>query len=180
MALISKKFTDQEKVAIVALIYGYLTSWPEAYRIAAGMTEEEAKKDSNLSVYCSRWKQSEKVKNFVSKLNSQKAINEHEFIQKYERERRETIAAQNEQEGNKRAFVDYTSTEAQMKKLNELVNNAKDPDAALDALKVIIASQKEDKQAAREQQVQRFYTPQGCNDCAIRQAFEKLAGKNDI
>ena len=78
-------------------------------------------------------------------------------------------------------FVDYADPANQRRKLNELVNTAKDPGAALDALKVIISGQKDDRQAAREQKQVRAYLPQVCQDCPLyTKAAAKLEKGNNI
>ena len=74
-------------------------------------------------------------------------------------------------------FVDYSSPAAQQEKLNELVNTADDPGEALDALKVIIQSQKADRDAAREGRVQRVYLPISCDSCPLYQKARKKVQK---
>lgn len=70
-------------------------------------------------------------------------------------------------------FVDYTDPRAQMRKLNELVNEAEDSKETLDALKTIMGTQREDREAAKAQEVQRFYTPMVCHECPLYELGEK-------
>ena len=171
MALRSKILTDQEKAAIVYITYGYIDDWREAYRIAAGMTREEAEKDIHLSVYTSKWKTSAKVQLYLQKVRDKKAVDENEKIREYEKEVGKSVRIETKHNDT---YIDYTKPENQRRKLNELVNEAEDSGEALDALKVIISGQRDDKQAAKENQVQRFYVPQTCKDCPIKEAMAKL------
>lgn len=63
--------------------------------------------------------------------------------------------------------IDYSDPANQARKLNELVNSADDPGEALDALKVIISTQKADREAARDKKAVGAYVPITCYDCPL-------------
>lgn len=173
MGLRSKLLTDQEKTAIVALVYGFIPNWREAYRIADGMSEAEALKNIHFSDYTSKWKQSAKVQIYLQTVINQKAVQENDLIKKYEKERGDNVRKDTKSE---KSFLDYTDPANQRRKLNELINEASDPGEALDALKVIISGQKDDRQAAREQKQVRAYLPITCQDCPLYQKAKKRQG----
>jgi len=69
--------------------------------------------------------------------------------------------------------VDYTNPKNQADKLNELINTADDPSEALDALKVIISSQRADKESAKQGRQVRTYIPINCTDCPLYQGVKE-------
>ena len=183
MALASEKITEQEQIAIVALLYGFIDTWPEAYRIAAGQSHKDAEKDPHFTGYASRWKNSAKVKRYYEIARDKKAVQENDLIREWcKLNKIDPERIQGESEGTKKARearnVDYTDPANQRRKLNELVNDATDPGEALDALKVIIAGQRDDRQAAKEGKQVRAYLPVICSQCPLYQAqAEKIRRK---
>jgi len=173
MGLRSKILTDQEKTAIVALVYGFVPSWKEAYRIADGMSDKEAAQNIHFADYTSKWKTSAKVQLYLQTVLNQKAVQENDLLRKFEKEMK--YSGDNERTENKKqsSFIDYADPVNQRRKLNELINEASDPGEALDALKVIISGQKDDRQAAREQRQVRAYLPLACSDCPLYQKANK-------
>lgn len=74
-------------------------------------------------------------------------------------------------------MVDYSDPKAQRQKLNELVNNAEDSKEALDALKTIIASQRDDREGAKAQKSVTAYLPMTCKECPL---YEKALKRNTL
>ena len=179
MALASEKITEQEKAAIVALTYGYIDSWPEAYRIAAGQSTHDAERDPHFTGYASRWKNSAKVKTYYRKVQDKKAVDENDLIREWQKENERKPGRENErsEKAKKAPEIDYSDPENQRRKLNELINEAQDPGEALDALKVIINGQRDDRQAAKEGRQVRAYLPLSCHDCVLYQKAAAKAGK---
>ncbi len=179
-----KPITEREKAAIYYHLYAGCDEWTTLYLIAYDGPAAEWKSDRYLSDRASKWKRSEKIRSFLEEARKIKNINEAEHDKEITRKAMERTAesesAKKGGKGEKGKFIDYADPANQRAKLNELVNQASDPGEALDALKVIIAGQRDDKQAAREQQTQRFYTPKQCEGCEIKAAFAKLTGKKVI
>ena len=69
--------------------------------------------------------------------------------------------------------IDYTKPEAQRKLLNHLINTGEDGKEKLDALKTIVSMQKDDREAAKDNKVQRFYMPLKCTQCPLHARAEK-------
>ena len=55
-----------------------------------------------------------------------------------------------------------------------IAESSDDPKTQLDAIKAIQQTQRDDRQAAKDSQIQRFYTPIQCRDCIIKANFSKL------
>lgn len=174
-SLLSKTLTAAEKAALFWAIFEGERDWKVIYQAAAGMTEEEmnANKATVMASYISRWKATSKVKNEIQRLKLFKEnYIKHIQQQAYEEGRRtaflEAGAANDEELMRKvKGQVDYTDPQMQKEKLNEIINSARDSGEALDALKVIISGQKNDQEAAKNNKVQRFYTPLQCRDCPL-------------
>ena len=184
----SAKLTEKEKAALFYNVFGGCEDWETLYLIATDKPIKEAKKATYFSVYVSRWKHTPKVKDFADKLKQYKGVlledARREGKNQASREDNTSIQNNESNQGGKERIqseplkpvskvIDYTNPENQQRKLNELVNFAGDSKEALDALKTIIATQKDDKQAAKDQQIQRFYTPEKCSTCTIKAAFAK-------
>lgn len=174
--ILNKKLTDSETAVIFWQIFGGEKDFKRLYMAASGMTEKEAEENPLLlTQYTSRWKASQKYKKevmrvkllydrFVKEIQEQ-AYNEGRIAAKKEIEGHYDEDAPDVPSGT----IDYTDPKKQKEKLNEIINTAKDSGEALDALKVIISGQKQDAEAAKNNKVQRFYTPLQCRDCPLYQ-----------
>ena len=168
MGIINNTLTEREKAALYYHIFTGCKDWKTLYLIAIDAAQSDAQKDNKyLSAFASRWKNTQKVQNFITETRDRLAIEENKKRERWENERRESERKETERGTGHTSAVDYTNPENQRKKLNELVNNASDPGEALDALKVIISGQRDDKQAAREQKQVRAYLPLSCQDCPL-------------
>jgi hypothetical protein len=185
MALLNKRLTDRETAAIYLHIFGGVDDWRLLYAIADNGPEKDREKvDRSVA---SKWKNSAKIIDLIEKVTREKyaiiQTAEKEGLDKGRAERTETetgagsVRADNAPNLNRSKYVDFSDPSKQMDKLNELVNTADDPGEALDALKVIMQSQRADRDAAKDKQIQRFYTPERCSRCAVKQAFAKLTKK---
>ena len=68
----------------------------------------------------------------------------------------------------KRAQIDYNDPQERKRAYNRIIQeSADDPKTQLDALKVFEQLQRDDKQAAKDNQIQRFYTPLKCHSCPL-------------
>lgn len=180
------KATNREKAAILMIAAGILDDWTEAYFIA----EDKSRKDCDLVKFpaasVSRWKTSDKVKNILSDYQRIFADRYAEERQKGREEARrmmeegasaspavDSVRTETEKQKPVARVIDYSDPANQAKKLNELVNQASDPGEALDALKVIISTQKADKEAAREKKTVQFYRPLRCDQCPLYEKAKK-------
>jgi len=66
--------------------------------------------------------------------------------------------------------IDYYNPENQRKQINRIIEQAADdPKTQLDAIKAIQQTQRDDRQAAKDNQIQRFYSPLRCHKCPLYQ-----------
>lgn len=182
MALLNKRFTDREKAAIWFHVFGGCEDWATLYKLA---NDEETKQKGNaLNQVVSKWKHSEKIRLYLEEVRQKKweliqrakedgANQREQELTKHAREEERT-RAESERTNEKQTkpiakAVDYSDPANQAKKLNELVNSASDPGEALDALKVIISSQKADREAAKERKTVQVYMPLTCDSCPLVQ-----------
>ena len=170
------KITEPEIAALYLVVFGKEENWNKDFK--------------HLPQYASWWKNSPQVKAAVKKLKLLKdAMLEEVRAKAFEDGRKsaegddysETEAHLRLENSRKRieyaGMTDYTDPDMQKRKLNEIINKAADSGEALDALKVIIQSQKNDQDAAKDNQVQRFYTPIQCRDCPLYQEKKSKLGK---
>lgn len=186
MSLASKNLTEREKAAICMHFLTGCNDWVKLYTIAEDKPIKEAEKTNYINSLASRWKTSPKVQNYLSELQRQKAENEIRLADEIRDKERQKIydecvrTESNKPEGKKR-LVDYSDPKEQQRKLNELVNTAQDQKEALDALKTIIATQKDDRDAAKERKTVTAYLPLLCYQCPLYlKAQEKQPKKGTI
>lgn len=168
--------TDREKAAIAALKLGLLPDSRSAY-IAA---EDKPAKDVNpvgIKTLVSRWINSDKVKqygDYIERLLSDREADARERGRKEVETGR--WAEDNERTPSKPGrAVDYYDPANQRKQINLIIaESSDDPKTQLDAIKAIQQTQRDDRQAAKDSQIQRFYSPIQCRECIIKANFAKL------
>lgn len=178
-----KVITLREKAAVYALVSGVLETWTDCYVVAMQDHEDITRRRAGLATMVARWKSRQDIKDLF--LNAQRYYLDKDAaaVERWKRENPthetggnedapgvlvDNVRTDNKTPGNRKT-VDYTNPENQARKLNELVNRADNTGEALDALKVIIQTQKADRDAARDGRQVRAYVPIGCNDCPLYQ-----------
>ena len=177
------KATEREKALIFAMAAGGVEGWKEAFILSRETADPVSKKAGNLSSIVSRWKQRpDIVKAYETALKILQDRDEKnrqagriEAEQNKMAEEETGPADNNRTQKRKTARIDYSDPKAQTDKLNELINTADDPGEALDALKVIIQTQKADREAARSQKSVIYYRPIRCKQCKLYQKAGKKA-----
>lgn len=168
--------TDREKAAITALKLGLLPDSRSAY-IAA---EDKPAKDVNpvgIKTLVSRWINSDKVKQYGDYIERLLADREADARERGRREAETGRRAEGSErtESKPGRAVDYYDPANQRKQINRIIaESSDDPKTQLDAIKAIQQTQRDDRQAAKDSQIQRFYTPIQCRDCIIKANFAKL------
>lgn len=164
--------TDREKAAIRLHVFGEFNDWRLLFEMAGGHTTSERSR----ATFISRWKTSAKVQAEIEALKREKYARD----QATKEELRAEIESENEKGDDsgersriKKAPVDYFDPVNQKAMLNELINTTKDPDEKLDALKIITATQRDDRQAAKEGRQVRAFLPLNCRDCPLYQKAAK-------
>lgn len=173
----AKEITDREKAAIIFNIYTGCDDWPRLYAIASDKPASEVLKDKYLSDRASKWKRSADVQRYLQEQRDRKAVADNAKRMEIEKMAAENERKKIERETGRPNFVDYTDPANQRRKLNELINDASDPGEALDALKVVISGQRDDRQAAREGRQVRAYLPLLCHNCPLYQKAQTKLNK---
>lgn len=158
------KISDLEILALRASITFSRPDWQQLYKLCHPET-----KSTNLAPIVSRWKNSPKISEYLQRLQEEHGA----LIEKAREEGRQEERGRNSEPGTRTdkngadALIDYSDPQQQRRKLNELVNTAEDQKEALDALKTIIATQKDDREAARERKQIQSYLPMKCKSCPL-------------
>lgn len=173
-----KETTLREKTAIFALVTGYIKTWQQCYIAAYNAPEDDAANLRSLPSIVTRWKQHPAIIAEYERAKKYAANMEQNAVDKYKAQYKEETRTAGENERSKsapekRVFVDFSRPENQTAKLNELVNTADDTGEVLDALKVIIATQKADRDAAKEGKTVRAYLPISCSSCPLYEKAKK-------
>lgn len=167
MALLNKTLTDKEKAVLYWHVFGGVNDWHLLYKTAINEATFKGKTLNNLRDYVSKWKNSEKVKNYIRELEILKLRMLETAKEEGKIEGAESVRTKSGDLVEGAVFVDYSNPTNQIRKLNTLINKAKDPNEALDALKVLIASQKADKETLKEGKPIRAYLPISCHNCPL-------------
>lgn len=185
-----KKATDREKIAIFALVAGIIPDKKTAYTLSRDHDDNDPRELSAIASTATRWAQRDDIaklydeftRYFEDRDAQQRAIGRDE-------ERARLMHESNQDEPGQRArgnvrtkgqenalFVDYSNPVNQSRKLNEIINKAGDAGEALDALKVIISTQRADRDAAKDNKVVRAYLPHNCHACPLYQSAREKGG----
>ena len=175
MGLQGKNISEREKAVLYYHIFGGVTDWNLLYLLADNGKENGVTNPSLVS----KWKHSEKVENALNEIRQKWALITAEYQEKGKDIARAEIIEKGDNKRTKTADkkpiseIDYTNPINQTKKLNELINNATDQNEVLDALKVIISSQRADKESAKQGRQVRAYIPINCTDCPLYQDIKQ-------
>ena len=178
--------TDREKAALLAYKIGLIPDARTAYIIAEDKAVADVAKGS-LNSYVSRWINSDRVKQLLLYIDRVLADRDANARLKGRQDAEKARANKNtgtaDIEGNRRKNAaglsqetDYYDPANQRTQINRIIREAADdPRTQLDAIKAIQQTQRDDKQAARDQKQVRTYLPLRCNDCPLlAKAREKV------
>ena len=177
--------TEREKAALYYYVFGGCSNWQMIHAIAKKGNFEPGKNPKSANKMAYDWKNRPQIAAFLKDLQTLKAVQDNETATKKANE----IIKEREKESNKehnesgngkrtREIIDFSNPQERRKQYNLIINSANDdPKTQLDALKVIEQLQRDDKQAAKDNQIQRFYTPLKCRDCPLY-AKAKKKGNN--
>lgn len=170
--------TDREKAAILAYNLGILPDAKTAYFVA----EDKAVKDipqKALKSMISKWINSPKFTQFDDYVNRLLADRDSDARRRGRQEAEKRMQqgdARNEEEAGRSDHaetqpgktVDYYDPANQRKQINRIIQEASDdPKTQLDAIKAIQQTQRDDRQAARDQKQVKSYLPLRCLSCPL-------------
>lgn len=167
------ELTFREKAAIRLHIYtGGDIGIADLYRVAYNGDETAIARIASIPSVASRWWRSAKVVDYYTR---EKAT----YDAKKEKERlqieREVSARLSSPE---KVEIDYSDPKNVMAKLNTIINTAADSGEVLDAIRLLVQKQNDLAPARKTEQVQRFFTPVQCRDCAVKKAFAKIRAEH--
>ena len=181
------KPTTREKAVILMIAAGLLDDWTEAYFAAEDKSKAECKKIQFPASSVSRWRNSEKVKNLLSEYRQMlEDIKANERLKGAQSEREkdkknnegESERTENNQNRRIAERVDYYDPANQRRQINQIIQQAQDdPKTQLDAIKAIQQTQRDDRQAAKDNKIQRFYVPVTCKTCPLMERAAKKLTK---
>ena len=164
--------TEREKNAIFAYVYGLLPDLKTAFICAYDGEINQAEGLKALNSQVSRWSHSDKFTKYADYCKRIIADKDSDARQRGREEERNAAAVvdSNRTETKRAGKVDYYNPENQRRTINAIIDKAQDdPKTQLDAIKAIQQAQRDDRQAAKDNQIQRFYTPVTCKICPLYQ-----------
>ena len=174
------KATEREKAVIAALAAGFVADWVEAYILSreTPTNQERERTRAKLSAIVTRWKQRPDIAGAYN--TACEVLKAREQVAR-DKEREQILSGFDNKEGGKestqkrtKTAVDYNDPQERKRAYNRIIQeSADDPKTQLDALKVFEQLQRDDKQAAKDNQIQRFYSPLRCSGCPLYQKANK-------
>ena len=169
------KASEREKAISFVLAAGQLAGgWKEAFILSSQKAEKDVINQKNITTSAERWRRRPEIlKAYEYALKA---------VQELKEEGKETVGeTQTQPAGDsnrtkpaKAGRIDYYNPENQRKTINAIIDKAQDdPKTQLDAIKTIQQTQRDDRQAAKDNQIQRFYTPITCKICPLYQKRTK-------
>jgi hypothetical protein len=162
--------TKAEKAAIYYAILERCNDWQEVYKIAIGTERFNALTDKAKQSNASRWKTSHRVQKAKEEIEAVLIAKEKAIKEKTIKEFQggETEATKGTTKKSNTEETDFLNRDEFLKFLNTRANEITDDKLRNDILKMLSDNMRYKESEKDEQtEVQRFYTPIICTDCAI-------------
>lgn len=177
-----EKITDREKAAILLHLYGGENDWKKLYLISRpGEIPSNPEDITYLPDYANKWKRMERIQEYLNEERDKQARNRLRLEDKIRQEVESTTSpgeSERKQNETKPEKVDYYDPAEQRKQINRIIQEASDdPKTQLDAIKAIQQTQRDDRQAARDQKQVQSYLPLRCNSCPLMEKARKKLPK---
>ena len=176
---------ERERAAILLYIIDGVTDRPELFRIAEGEGRFNKLKDNRNSLKSTacKWFNSHKIQTGIEYYNTILTNRKNKIIQEYEDKRAaETEGTKQDKTNQDANGVNFLNPDEFLKFANQQANEIKDEKERREYLKMI-ANLMNYKEGDQEQtDIQRFYTPVLCENCAIYNKCKgcKVAECNNI
>ena len=165
------KASEREKAVLFALAAGQLADgWREAFILSSQKPEKEVTGQKNIATSAERWRRRPEIlKAYESAVKAVQELKE-ENGQRTAEETAAGLAGDSVRtKPAKAGRIDYYNPDNQRRTINAIIDKAQDdPKTQLDAIKAIQQTQRDDRQAAKDNQIQRFYTPVSCRSCPFK------------
>lgn len=162
--------TKAEKAAIYYAFFERCNDWQEVYKIAIGAERFNALTDKAKQSNASRWKNSHKIQKAKEEIEAvliarEKAIKE-KAIKEIQGEETEPTKGTTKKANTEE--TDFLNRDEFLKFLNTRANEIQDDKLRNDILKMLSDNMRYKESEKDEQtEIQRFYTPVICENCAI-------------
>ncbi len=170
-----KDLTKAQQAAIYFHVVAGCNEWAELFQIAEGKERYNKLKDSAKGQTVSRWKNSDPIQQGIADLKYRLKIQEEEK----ERNLIERLKSEANQEGKENSINDKTNfldRDEFLAFLNTRANEITDDKLRNDILKMLSDNLRyKDTERDENNEIQRFYTPVTCQECAV---YQKCKGCN--
>lgn len=167
--------TDREKAAVLALKIGIIPDQKTAF-VAASDKPAKDVNPKTVDTLAARWMRSPKIAQFATYVERLLADRDADARQRG-REEAETGKGPAGSELARRQpskAVDFYDPANQKRQINRIIQEASDdPKTQLDAIKAIQQTQRDDRQAARDQKQVKAYLPLRCDACPLMMKARK-------
>ena len=170
------KASEREKAILFVLAAGQLAGgWKEAFILSSQKAEKDVTNQKNITTSAERWRRRPEIlKEYENALKAVQELKEENGPRPDDETRAQLAGDSNRTRPAKDGKVDYYNPENQRRTINAIIDKAQDdPKTQLDAIKAIQQTQRDDRQAAKDNQIQRFYTPVTCKICPLYQKRTK-------
>lgn len=172
-----KPITTREKAVIVAMKLGIIPDQITAYKTAADKPAGDVN-TKGIATAASRWLKQDKIMIFaeyIDRLLSDRDADARERGRQEEREGKPS-ARSDRSEGKNEKSLDFYDPANQRRQINKIIQESSDdPKTQLDAIKAIQQTQRDDRQAARDQKQVQTYLPLRCESCPLMEKARKKA-----
>lgn len=165
------KASEREKAILFALAAGQLADgWKEAFILSSQKSEKDVTNQKNIATSAERWRRRPEILKAYEKALAAVQELKEEGKPAEDGTGPQLAGDSNRTKPAKPGRIDYYNPENQRKTINAIIDRAQDdPKTQLDAIKTIQQTQRDDRQAAKDNQIQRFYTPVTCKICPLYQ-----------
>lgn len=164
------KASEREKAILFVLAAGQLAGgWKEAFILSSQKAEKEVTNQKNITTSAERWRRRPEIlKAYESALKAVQELKEENGNQD-ETKAGDLAGDSVRTKTAKAGHLDYYNPDNQRRTINAIIEKAQDdPKTQLDAIKAIQQTQRDDRQAAKDNQIQRYYTPVACRSCPFK------------
>ena len=164
------KASEREKAILFVLAAGQLAGgWKEAFILSSQKAEKEVTAQKNITTSAERWRRRPEIlKAYESALKAVQELKEENGNQD-ETKAGDLAGDSVRTKPAKAGHLDYYNPDNQRRTINAIIDKAQDdPKTQLDAIKAIQQTQRDDRQAAKDNQIQRYYTPVSCRLCPFK------------
>lgn len=164
-----KDLTPAQQAAIYLHVVGNFKEWDELFKIAEGTERYNNLTDKSKRQTVSKFRRSDKISEGIQELKYKIKV-EEERIREEERSRAETEGREEQPKPAEPNYINLLDRDTFLEEINRGANQAKEEKDKREYLKMISDNLRyKDTERDENNEIQRFYTPITCENCAIYQ-----------